>query len=364
VEEVPAPDQHAASVFSVRVVIADPPAYTPYYDHDLAAALSTAGADVELVTSRFRFAELPAPEGYRRSELFYPLSSRVFRRSRLRVPVKGLEHPLGMFRLSRRPADVVHVQWLSSPQLDERLLRLRAPSVFTAHDLLPRRTAAKLDLWRRLLARFDRVVVHSEHGRERLAELGVDARVIPLPISASNVERRDDGRTLLFAGMIRPYKGLPDALEVVRRIDDARLLVAGDPSEPVERRVDRVEWRLGYLPQAEVDQLMRDATLVVFPYRGGESASGALATALGHGRPAVVSDVLGELVEEHGAGAVVPRENPGALAAAIRELLDDPAALNRAFRGTEAARRALSWDAIAESHEGLYSDLLAKVGGL
>ena len=61
---------------------------------------------------------------------------------------------------------------------------------------------------------------------------------------------------------------------------------------------------------------------------------------------------------------VVPREDAAALAAAIRELLDDPAALEQAFRGTEAARRALSWDAIAEAHERLYSDLLAKVGGL
>jgi phosphatidylinositol alpha-mannosyltransferase len=109
---------------------------------------------------------------------------------------------------------------------------------------------------------------------------------------------------------------------------------------------------------------MRDETVAVFPYRGGESASGALATALGHGRPAVVSDVLGELVDEHGAGAVVPRGDPAALAAAIRGLLDDPAALERAYRGTEAARRALSWDAIAEAHERLYSDLLARVGGL
>ena len=107
-----------------------------------------------------------------------------------------------------------------------------------------------------------------------------------------------------------------------------------------------------------------EATLAVFPYRGGESASGALATALGHGRPAVVSDVLGELVEEHDAGVVVPRDDAAALAAAIRELLDDPVALERAFRGTEAARRGLSWDAIAEAHERLYSDLLAKVGGL
>ena len=37
--------------------------------------------DVELVTSRFRFGETPVPEGYARSELFYPWSSRAFRRS-------------------------------------------------------------------------------------------------------------------------------------------------------------------------------------------------------------------------------------------------------------------------------------------
>ena len=181
------------------------------------------------------------------------------------------------------------------------------------------------------------------------------------------------GRTLLFFGLIRRYKGLDVLVRALAEVPDARLVVAGDPLDPVEPIralaadlgvADRIEWRLGYLPQEEVDRLMREATLAVFPYRGGESASGALATALGHGRPAVVSDVLGELVEEHGAGAVVPREDPGALAAAIRELLDDPVALERAFRGTEAARRALSWDAIAEAHERLYSDLLAKVGGL
>ena len=66
----------------MRVVLADPPAFTPPYDHALAAALARAGAEVELVTSRFRFGETPEPEGYLRSELFYPLSSRLFRLSR------------------------------------------------------------------------------------------------------------------------------------------------------------------------------------------------------------------------------------------------------------------------------------------
>ena len=63
----------AAVVYgAVRVVLADPPAFTPSYDHELAAALARAGADVELVTSRFRFGAAPAPVGYRRRELFYP----------------------------------------------------------------------------------------------------------------------------------------------------------------------------------------------------------------------------------------------------------------------------------------------------
>src|ERR687897_3776433 len=97
---------------AMRVVIADPPAFTPPYDHALAAALACAGANVELVTSRFRFGDVPEPEGYERRELFYPLSSRLFRRSRLRLPLKAIEHPLGLARLARRRADVLHLQWL------------------------------------------------------------------------------------------------------------------------------------------------------------------------------------------------------------------------------------------------------------
>ena len=344
----------------MRVVLADPPAYTPYYDHELASALAAEGVDVEVVTSRFRFADLPAPDGYRRDELFYPLSSRVFRRSRLRVPLKAAEHPVGMFRLSRRRADVVHVQWLAAPQVDERLLRLRVPSVFTAHDLLPRRTASKRELWRRLLARFDRVVVHSERGRETLTELGVDARVIPLPIESTPVERTDDGHTLLFFGVIRPYKGLPDALEVVRRIDDARLLVAGDPVHPIERDgVERVEWRLGYLPEREVDRALSEGTVALFPYRPELDQSAALAKALGAGVPAVVYDVNGiaEPVKRFGAGRAVPAGDIDALTEAARELLSDTAALEQAREGARRARETLTWQASARAHLDLYREL-------
>lgn len=350
----------------VRVLLADPPAFTPPYDHELAAALARAGADVELATSRFRFGEAPAPQGYARSELFYPLSSRLFRRSRLRLPLKLVEHPLGMARLALRDADVVHLQWLAAPQLDRMLLRHRAPLVFTAHDVLPRRTASKRGLWRALFGRFERVVVHSERGRRALAELGVEPerlRVIPHPVFRREIVRADDGRTLLFFGVIRPYRGVDDAVAATERIPDARLVVAGDPAMPLDglrERARGVDWRLGYLPEADVDRLHREATVALFPYRPEIDQSGSLLRALGAGVPAVVYDVggLAEPVRAFGAGRVVPAGDVEALAAAARELLEDPQALADARAGAERARDALTWDAAAAAHVELYRELV------
>src|SRR4051794_22482020 len=345
----------------MRVVLADPPAFTPAYDHDLAAALVRAGADVTLVTSRFRFGDVPLADGYSRRELFYPASSRLFQRSRLRLPLKVAEHPLGLARLRATRADVLHVQWLV-PELDRRLLRPHAPSVFTAHDLLPRRTAAKTAMWRDLMSRFDRVVVHSENGRETLASLGVDARVVPHPVFRSDPPRTDDGRTVACIGVIRSYKGLGDAIEAVRRVAGARLLVAGDPLEPIgpyraaAAGID-VEWRLGYLAETELDRALGDATIAVFPYRPELDQSGALLRALGAGVPVVAYDVggVGEPVRRFGAGRVVPPGDVEALAAAIEELLADPSA---ARAGAMRARDELTWDAAAAAHLALYEEIV------
>jgi glycosyltransferase involved in cell wall biosynthesis len=264
--------------------------------------------------------------------------------------------------LQRRP-DVLHLQWLAAPELDRRLLRPRVPAVFTAHDLLPRRTAAKRSLWRTLLSRFDRVVVHSESGRAVMAELGVDATVIPHPVFPSDPARRDDGRTLLSLGTIRPYKGLADSIAATKLVDGARLLVVGDPLEPLNgyrtQAGDSAEWRLGYLAQSEIERALGEATVALFPYRPELDQSGALLQALGAGVPAVAYDVGGiaEPIRRFGAGRVVEAGDVDALAAAVRDLLDDSAALADARAGAHRARETLTWDAAAAAHLALYREL-------
>ena len=365
----------------MRVALLDPPSFTAPYDDALATALARRGHDVSLLTSPFAHGEAPSPDGYRREELFLPVSSRLLRsspRSRLRLPLKGLEYGPSVVRLLRRvqrlEPDVAHVQWLAIPRLDVHWLRrLDRPTVLTAHDVLPRRPS-NARAWGEVLALVDRVIVQSQRALEQLAGVGVEReRLVRIqhPVFESGVEASPpEGRTILFFGLIRDYKGLDVLLRALADVPQARLVVAGDPLDsvkPVQRLAqelgvaDRIDWRLGYLPEKEVETLMREATMVVFPHRGGEFASGTLATALGHGRPVVVTEILGETVREYGAGLVVPPDDPAALAEACTRLLTDKAALSEAFHGTEWARAALSWAAIAEAHERLYADLVGKV---
>jgi glycosyltransferase involved in cell wall biosynthesis len=349
----------------MRVVIADPPAYTPPYDRSLAAALARAGADVELVTSRFRYGAVARPEGYAAREWFYPVSSRLDG-TRLRLVLKALEHPVGMARFAAASPDVIHVQWLGAPEADRWLLRPRSPAVFTAHDIIPRRTLSKTRVWRALFDRFERVVVHSERGRAQLLDFGIrdeKLRVIGHPVFRSDVQHRDDGRTALCLGLIRPYKGTEDAVEAVLGVADARLLVVGDPRVPLDglQRTagDRAEWRLGYLPDSELRRALSEATVALFPYRAEIDVSGALLQVLGAGVPAIVYDIggLGEVVGRYGAGAVVPPGDVEAMSAALERLLGEADALASARRGAERAREELTWDASAAAHLELYGEI-------
>jgi glycosyltransferase involved in cell wall biosynthesis len=350
----------------VRVALLDPAAYTLPYDHRLATALVALGVEVEIVTSPFRFGTPPEAEGYERRELFYPISSRLFGRSRLRLPLKAAEHAAGLRRLRSVRRDVLHVQWAPLPHVDVHLMPAGPRAVITAHDILPRRTASKVELWHRLYGQFARVIVHSEHGRRRLlSEVGVDdgrVAVIPHPVFPGSVQHADDGRTLVFFGLIQRYKQLGQAVELARAVD-ARLIVAGDPLYDISplKAEPGVEWRLGYQSDAQLDAALAESTVALFPYRPELDQSGALLRALGSGVPVAAYDVGGiaEPVLRFGAGVIAPADDLETLTNAVRRLLDDPEQLARAREGALRARAELTWDTAAASHLTLYESLLA-----
>ena len=79
---------------------------------------------VQLVTSRFAYGEVPAPDGYIVRELFYrqargTAGSRARRMSKLVSHVGDMR---ALRRLAASAADVVHFQWLAMPWLDVGLL--------------------------------------------------------------------------------------------------------------------------------------------------------------------------------------------------------------------------------------------------
>jgi glycosyltransferase involved in cell wall biosynthesis len=366
----------------MRVDVVDPSAYTLPYDHGLCAALADAGAQVELVTSAFAYGDAPAPDGYAIREAFYRHAFGA-PGSRLRTATKLLEHVPDMLRYRRRaarPADVVHFQWLTVQSLDRYLLP-RRPTVLTAHDLLPREPRpGQVRAQRGLYDAVDAVVVHSEYGRAQLVDrLGVEATKVTvihhgafdhltkvpspaLPRELSPITRP----SVLFFGLLRPYKGLDVLLDAWRQLDlDAELWIVGMPRMDIAPLVasapPNVRWVPRYVPDSELAACFRAAHAVVLPYVETERLdfSGVLATALAFGTPMVLSDVGGFAeVARTGAARLVPPGDATALADALRQLLAHPGARERLTEAALlAARGPYSWQAAAQRTLALYGEL-------
>jgi glycosyltransferase involved in cell wall biosynthesis len=370
-------------VSGLRVQIVDPSAFTPPYDHALAAALARGGARVQLVTSEFAYGSVPAPDGYDVRLPFYRHAVGA-PGSRLRRATKLLEHVPDMLRYRRlaRGVDVAHFQWLDVQWFDAWLLP-RERTVLTAHDLLPREPRpGQVRAQRRLYDAVDAVVVHSEYGRRQLVDgLSLDPAKVhvirhgafshltrlpreqPLQHDLAAVEEP----VVLFFGLLRPYKGIETLLAAWREVRDAELWIVGLPRMPVEplRALagPSVRFVSRFVPDAAVPAFFRRADLVVLPYTRTErfDFSGVLATALAFGKPIVVSDIggLGELAAS-GAARIVPPDDPGALGQLIVELLQAPhARAELAQAAALAAAGPYSWDAAAQRTLALYESLLS-----
>ena len=247
--------------------------------------------------------------------------------------------------------------------------RTSLPSIVTLHDLqhldLPGMFSRaerlfRAAFWHPALRRADRVIVMSEFVRERaVSRLGLDPgriTVIPMGVDQETLSPGNGAREpfLLYPARRWKHKNherLFEAFSLVRKERPSLKLVLTGGGD-FAKLPDAVESR-GYVARGELIDLMRHASAVVFPslYEGfGLPPLEAMAC----GCPVACSNA-GALPEAVGDAALLfdPRD-PEAIAAAIREVLDEPERWST--RGLEHAR-AYSWDATARATDAVYSEL-------
>lgn len=375
----------------MKVAMIDPSAFTIPYDDALARALAARGHEVRLYTRSLRDQESRVAERYEVIPHFYRWSERRRVRGTARLCVKGVEHVADMLRLRRAlrrfAPDVIHVQWMPVPGVDRHVfagLGGAVPLVFTAHDTMPFNLAPSSRLqrlgWGESLGAFDAIIVHTRSARQRLHARGIDAArlaVVPhglfsyAPVRPRTQRAQAPMIRVMMFGSVKPYKGVDVLLRAVAQLPPGarrqlRVSVVGAPSPwahglpaLVERLGVRneVELDLRYVPDEEVGQVLASADVFAFPYREIE-ASGALMAALPFARPIVASrlGLFAELLEDDVHGALVPPEDPKALAAALARLTSDPGLRGR--MGTAVARLAgetPSWGTIAARTEEVYA---------
>lgn len=172
----------------------------------------------------------------------------------------------------------------------------------------------------------------------RAAEFPSVATVgVPVDQPVADPRPLADCRDVVFVGRLSSDKGPDVALAAFAEIadgrPDSRLLLAGDGPllEPLQRMARPFGTRvrlLGRLGPAEVSRLIGSARVVVVPSvptRRPEGSPTIVPEAAMHGRPLVVSDDPGlrTSAQRLGGALVTPALDVGALAAAIKQLLDD-----------------------------------------
>jgi len=306
----------------------------------------------------------------------------------IRLPVghRAYGREWGVYRDTMRHwrPDIVHCHGYRPDLLAGWAARtLGLPRVSTVHGFTggdwKNRLYERFQVW--ALTGFDGVIAVSRPIRERLLAAGVSSgkiRVIPNALSTIAYEPRsvarrelgipEDALVLGWVGRISVEKGLDVLLAALPDLKDLPVTVSvvgdGPLRESLQQEAkrlnvgDRLHW---HGPVADAARLSAAFDCFVLSSRT-EGSPIALLEAMAAGVPIVtaavggVPDVLGG--DE---GLLVPAEDPGALAAAIRATLDDrPAALLKADRARSRVSRDFSAASWVEQHRSLYQDVIAR----
>jgi glycosyltransferase involved in cell wall biosynthesis len=341
------------------------------------ASLSAAGYDVTLVA--------PAPPGTERPGVrVVPLATPPGNRAR-----RMLTRPLAAYRAARdADADVYHFH---DPDFLPHALRLARQGrrvIYDAHEDLPKQilakawvkpilrrpaswTAGRLELVAasRFTAVIGSVPPIVERFRGRAPRVALVANFPRLEEFAPGpfAERE---RVACYVGDLSRVRGLVELVDAMEHVE-GELALAGrfDSTFPASELETRPGWARvryhGRVGRAEVASLLGRAGVGVLPLLRSPNHAISwpvkLFEYMAAGLPVVATDIepWNAIIARHRCGLCVPPGDVRALAAAITQVLDDPAeARAQGERGRAAAGEHYSWASQEAVLLGLYEELL------
>ncbi len=175
---------------------------------------------------------------------------------------------------------------------------------------------------------------------------------------------------VLFLGRINWKKGLDRLLAAFARLDDARLVIAGNDDDRYRPALEQKALQLGLANRitftgpvhgAGKAALLTGAQLLVLPSYS-ENFGNVVLEAMAAGRPVVVTPEVGlaPVVTSTGAG-LVAAGGPESLSRAMATLLGNPALrLEMGQRGEQVVGERFSWPAVAAQMEALYESVVTR----
>lgn len=189
--------------------------------------------------------------------------------------------------------------------------------------------------------------------------IGVYADYIDRAAAREALGLAPDDDVILLSGMLRPYKGATELIDVFRNIlaerPRARLVLAGQAdSEPLAdivpaltaEELARIQVFTRYIGEEEMQVFFRAADFAVYPYRRALT-SGSMMLALSFGVPVAIPRLAmtAEVLEEQGAGVLYEGDS-GALGleGALRQLLAAKDSGDLKVMARQARELAERWD--------------------
>lgn len=175
-----------------------------------------------------------------------------------------------------------------------------------------------------------------------------------------------EGKKILFLGRLERRKGLEVLIQAMTRLRDldAELIVAG--TGPAERSARSLASRLGVsarfvgrLGEDELPRMYRSVDVYCAPGLGGESFGIVLVEAMAAGAPVVCSDLPGYRSVAGTAASLVPPDDAGMLADALRKVLTDQDLATQMRKDGARVAGMFDWRRLVANVSSMYERALA-----